>query len=1125
MRYNAIYAKGMGPSRILVADSGPPFSDIDLEPVISSATFSKQPSEKKGDNCTALLGSPGPLNMEFVSVPCDVTHSISGVICMSVADKLDNSKKITYALHHVRSTPDASLPSVSSVLGSNVTYFNTDRFNLSVLYANNNRRNLTEKFESGSLTEDEVLSKKYYEVYMKALEELRISHNISWMEVSGHCTGNSSLWMYGSTSSIPCKAFMNSTFQVLEKTVSILETVKPVSKSVHLKDGILMGQFHCEKSWLLFNKECFKVAQTGHPPLRESGDLNVTCQRFKGASYVVTSSPKDELVNSILKTFSVTSAREAFNDSDNCTSIFRDGTGLYQSCSNGTTGLALCAAPVTETNCLKSCFNCSNGEWIIDRYWCDGKLDCPGGEDEQDCKWICSAAFQTSAGFCRESCHSDNCTCSQLLFQCHVGGCIHSAQLCDGAVDCRDGEDEEICRQNVACSSMKNAPGPPPTPQISHIAVSEITCDVELELPCPGGSPACYPIAKCCLFERDREGELIHYCSNAKHLADCEDMECTGTYKCRHSYCIPTSNVCDGVTDCPYGDDEGFCPLIACPSLLRCETGSCIHPLDICDGINQCPSGKDEQQCQTPLCPPGCQCLGFAVVCLEVELPLASHFSDSKIRILRVSKAPETSIPVVIEIIRTQQSLFVLNLSDNEIPLLSEVRIFAHLSCLQQLDVSNNKLTVLVRGMFSGLSYLQKLSLSRNPIAYIDSGAFDELTHLRYLLLSHTSISSLSINVFGRSQKLDLLDISHSTMKEILTSCPLNVTVKLFNVTGNSLSNIDEPHCLQGFSIVSDQKELCCLRDLLPKCHVISQPPKTKCRRLLHVFAVTSLLTTLSIILCIVNVIVLIYHINEKSKVSSLDSNLAISNLLVAEPLLVAVVWDSSYGPEVTFFEQTLVDSMICKTAWSFMLMTSQISSSFLLSASWIKYVGTVKTELAGGLSPKNNSLFAVTALIWLTWTGLTVACHHIKGKSGKLLSCLTSHVSSNVIHFRLICVAYDVVCCLMTAVFYAGILRKASQMRNVAIGRRHGRDIYKTVSCRLYVTIICTLLIRLSSAALMVMIIVSPAENTRLLSTVWLVGLSPLPALSSPFLYTFSSRKFTQYLIGMCRGTSRRTR
>ncbi len=117
----------------------------------------------------------------------------------------------------------------------------------------------------------------------------------------------------------------------------------------------------------------------------------------------------------------------------------------------------------------------------------------------------------------------------------------------------------------------------------------------------------------------------MKHCRNGNHLRNCSSFACSGSFKCRLSYCIPTHRVCNGVMDCPYGDDEQHCPLLTCPSMLRCSTGICIHPKQICDGVADCMNGEDELVCEAPRCPAQCQCLGHALSCTGVEFGNISH--------------------------------------------------------------------------------------------------------------------------------------------------------------------------------------------------------------------------------------------------------------------------------------------------------------------------------------------------------------------------------------------------------------------------------------------------------------------------------------------------------------------
>ncbi|MEO8906106.1 MAG: LDL receptor domain-containing protein [Polyangiaceae bacterium] len=80
-------------------------------------------------------------------------------------------------------------------------------------------------------------------------------------------------------------------------------------------------------------------------------------------------------------------------------------------------------------------------------------------------------------------------------------------------------------------------------------------------------------------------------------------------YQCRTGESIQPSTVCNGIQDCPDGDDEEGCP-VACeltctsngllttcggpPCEFFCADGSKILQDEICDGVDTCPGGEDE---------------------------------------------------------------------------------------------------------------------------------------------------------------------------------------------------------------------------------------------------------------------------------------------------------------------------------------------------------------------------------------------------------------------------------------------------------------------------------------------------------------------------------------------------
>jgi hypothetical protein len=72
--------------------------------------------------------------------------------------------------------------------------------------------------------------------------------------------------------------------------------------------------------------------------------------------------------------------------------------------------------------CPKGQFKCNNGTCIMKEWLCDGDVDCPLGEDEENCG-----------------------TCLPSQFQCDNFECVAQEQMCNGVSDCSDGSDEFSC--------------------------------------------------------------------------------------------------------------------------------------------------------------------------------------------------------------------------------------------------------------------------------------------------------------------------------------------------------------------------------------------------------------------------------------------------------------------------------------------------------------------------------------------------------------------------------------------------------------------------------------------------------------------------------------------------------
>uniref|UniRef100_A0A3Q3APP2 Si:dkey-88l16.3 n=1 Tax=Kryptolebias marmoratus TaxID=37003 RepID=A0A3Q3APP2_KRYMA len=269
--------------------------------------------------------------------------------------------------------------------------------------------------------------------------------------------------------------------------------------------------------------------------------------------------------------------------------------------------------PITSTPaCCRTGFKlCKDGmECVMYSHVCDGEPDCQDGSDEEGCE---SHEFQCSHGkkcvpqeqVCdgRNDCQdgSDEKSCSVPSEGCHLRcdnktRCVPQTFLCDGESDCADGNfsDFELNEQlpkhqvlifgssspgSVACAKnqYRCASG--------HCVSEAFKCD---------GYPDC----------RDHSDEMYcprpPRCPPEKYQFQCGDS----------SQCIPLSWRCDGKEDCSNGIDEDKCSHRKCPfHLYQCGSKECLEPRLVCNGLTNCADGSDEgvgcaqRNCSSPSSP------------------------------------------------------------------------------------------------------------------------------------------------------------------------------------------------------------------------------------------------------------------------------------------------------------------------------------------------------------------------------------------------------------------------------------------------------------------------------------------------------------------------------------------
>ncbi|CAK6954675.1 low-density lipoprotein receptor-related protein 2-like isoform X3 [Scomber scombrus] len=267
---------------------------------------------------------------------------------------------------------------------------------------------------------------------------------------------------------------------------------------------------------------------------------------------------------------------------------------------------------------------------------CDGKKDCPDGDDEGFCFTKCpsqdflckdrrSCISRTLVCDGRSHCHdgSDEVDCQSVaapapranVLKCRMGSrlcgdgteCVLYSHVCDGERDCPDGSDEEGCEaaETATTTTGENLPlNAPPSPVKAFNQPPTKPSCTSPSLLCPDSSLCINP---------------TQLCDGKKDCPDGSDENCVK--KCPYNTdflckdqrsCVSKSLVCDGSSHCNDGSDEVNCPSVATPAaqanIIKCRVGSkpckdgreCVLYSHLCDGEYDCKDGSDEQGCDAP---------------------------------------------------------------------------------------------------------------------------------------------------------------------------------------------------------------------------------------------------------------------------------------------------------------------------------------------------------------------------------------------------------------------------------------------------------------------------------------------------------------------------------------------
>ena len=302
----------------------------------------------------------------------------------------------------------------------------------------------------------------------------------------------------------------------------------------------------------------------------------------------------------------------------------------------------------------------------------------------------------------------------------------------------------------------------------------------------------------------------FRYCRDGSHLRNCSTKHCPPStmFKCPGTYCVPISKRCNGVEDCPYGDDEDGCDSANhCRGRLRCRSGVCIGLNEICDGVTQCKAtGEDERGCDLQYCHPQCHCLDYSIICNMTADDL--HLVTSGWRMLAVHnvlKHMPRSLPAM--------SLLFVDFSRNSISLIA-TKGFPRRNSVRYLNLSFNSIGHVYAGSLRYLTNLTFLTLDHNPIVRVQNGSLNGLP-LTFFSMRFTRLKAIEAITFTRVNTLEVLLLSNNELISFYASSIEGLDMlSLLDLSNNSIEDLHDDRAViskASYKVLVDAMWICCV--------------------------------------------------------------------------------------------------------------------------------------------------------------------------------------------------------------------------------------------------------------------------------------------------------------------------
>ncbi|WAR30205.1 GR101-like protein, partial [Mya arenaria] len=373
-----------------------------------------------------------------------------------------------------------------------------------------------------------------------------------------------------------------------------------------------------------------------------------------------------------------------------------------------------------------------------------------------------------------------------------------------------------------------------------------------------------------------------------------------------------------------------------CVNGYRCARSLvCLNLNQICDGVVQCPNGDDERLCNYQ-CPQNCSCEDLSIVCSDSNIGWedVNTFPDQ----IMTLKVGPTNDDNVMNIRKFFYYLVSLNVSYSGIKEVSGSSL-NYLPNIKVLDISYNKLITVKRNTFVTLKYLTKLVIKGNKyLLSIEPGAFNNLK-VDALSFYRCGLMSIEEETF-KGLKLKELDLSQNNIRTVSDLAFKDVSVHTLNLADNPLSQFGKD-MFQGVRSLSELQtpsfKFCCIRPsylLEEKCYP-HRDEISSCDDLIVNSALQALLWVIGILAVLGNILSLLFRfLYDRQKLKKgygiFVSNLALADLLMGLYMLIIGIADTKFRGRYIEFDESWRTSAWCHLAGVLSTLSSEAGVLFI---------------------------------------------------------------------------------------------------------------------------------------------------------------------------------------------------